>query len=131
MNETQNLRISLSDLPLGSKSAPPLPPPMLTMRLVSIYSFLRVLVQGVHTASEGILKDLLKAQELENRQVDSRVEAETALVWTKSRVELHTVSLVDHALALVVLPYDAELDDALRDGDDLESLLVLGVLLED
>src|SRR5690242_9729846 len=29
MKETQNLRISLSDLPLGSKSAPPLPPPML------------------------------------------------------------------------------------------------------
>ena len=30
MKETQNLRISLSDLPLGSKSAPPLPPPIFT-----------------------------------------------------------------------------------------------------
>ena len=30
MKAKQNLRISLSDLPLGSKSAPPLPPPMLT-----------------------------------------------------------------------------------------------------
>jgi hypothetical protein len=31
MKATQNLRISLSDLPLGSKSQPPLPPPMLTV----------------------------------------------------------------------------------------------------
>ena len=30
MKATQNLRISLSDLPLGSKSAPPLPPPIFT-----------------------------------------------------------------------------------------------------
>jgi hypothetical protein len=59
------------------------------------------------------------------------VEAETALVWTEGRVELHTVALVDLALALVVLPDDAELDDALGNGDDLESLPVLGVLLED
>lgn len=59
------------------------------------------------------------------------MEAETTLVRTESRVELHTVALVDLALALVVLPDDAELDDALGDGDNLESLLVLGVLLEE
>jgi len=34
IKETQNLRISLSDLPLGSKSAPPLPPPMFTRKVV-------------------------------------------------------------------------------------------------
>jgi hypothetical protein len=44
---------------------------------------------------------------------------------------LHAVALVDLALAGVVLPDNAELDDALRDGDDLEGLLVLGVLLEE
>jgi len=33
-------------------------------------------------------------------------------------------------LALVVLPCDSELDDTLWDGSDLESLLVLWVLLE-
>jgi hypothetical protein len=32
---------------------------------------------------------------------------------------------------LVVLPHDAELDDALGDLDDLKCLLVLGVLLEE
>jgi hypothetical protein len=59
------------------------------------------------------------------------VETETALVRAKGRVELHTVSPLDLALALVVLPDYAELDDALGDGGNLESLLVLGVLLEE
>ena len=59
------------------------------------------------------------------------MEAETALVGTESGVELHAVSLLDLALALVVLPDNAELHDALGDGDDLESLLVFGVLGEE
>jgi hypothetical protein len=82
-------------------------------------------------ASEGILEDLLETQELEDRQVHCGVQAEAALVGTECRVELDAVALVDIALALVVLPDNAELDDALGDGDDLECLLVLGVLLED
>jgi hypothetical protein len=59
------------------------------------------------------------------------VEAEAALVGTESGVELHSVSLLDLALALVVLPDNAELDDALGDGDDLKCLLVFGVLGEE
>jgi hypothetical protein len=59
------------------------------------------------------------------------VQTETALVWAEGRVELDAVALVDVALALVVLPDNAELDDALGDGNDFEGLLVLGVLLED
>jgi hypothetical protein len=82
-------------------------------------------------AGKGILEDLLETQELEDGQVDCRVQAETALVWTEGRVELDAVALVDIALALVVLPDNAELDDALGDGNDFECLLVLGVLLED
>lgn len=58
------------------------------------------------------------------------MQAETAFVRTESRVELHTVALVDLALARVILPDDAELDDTLGDGDDFESLPVLRVLLE-
>lgn len=34
-------------------------------------------------------------------------------------------------LTLVILPDNAELDDALGDGDHLESLAVLGLLLEE
>jgi len=37
---------------------------------------------------------------------------------------------VDLDLALVIFPCDSELDDALWDGSDLESLAVLWVLLE-
>lgn len=60
-----------------------------------------------------------------------RVEAETALVRTERGVELDAETTVDLDLALVVLPDDTELDDALRDSSDLESLLVFGVLLEE
>lgn len=84
-----------------------------------------------HTSSEGILEDLLESQELEDGQVDRGVEAEASLVGTKGRVELDAVALLDLALALVVLPDDAELDDALGDRDNLEGLLVLGVLGEE
>lgn len=58
------------------------------------------------------------------------MESETALVWSKSGVELDTVAPVDLALALVVFPDHAELDHSLGDGDDLKGLAVLGVLLE-
>lgn len=54
-----------------------------------------------------------------HRQVNRGVEAETALVGAQRRVELDAVAAVDLELALVVLPDDAELDDALRDGSDL------------
>lgn len=83
------------------------------------------------TASKRILEDLLETQELQNAEVDTWVEAQTALVGTKSAVELHTETAVDLTLALVVLPGNTELDDALGDGGDLESLAVLGVLLEE
>jgi hypothetical protein len=82
-------------------------------------------------AGQSILEDLLETEELQDREVDSGVKSQTTLVGTESRVELHTVTLVDLALALVVLPDNAELDDALGDGGNLESLLVLGVLLEE
>ena len=81
--------------------------------------------------SKGILEDLLKTQELEDREVDCRMETETTLVGAESRVELHAVTLVDLALALVILPDNTELDDALGDGSNFECLPVLGVLLED
>ena len=59
------------------------------------------------------------------------MESETTLVWAERGVILHTVSLVDLAYVVVVLPDYAELDDTLGNGDDLKSLPVLGVLLEE
>lgn len=83
------------------------------------------------TASQGILESLFEAKELKDRQVDSRVESETALVGAQSRVELNTETTVDVELALVVLPDNTELNDTFGDGADLESGAVFGVLLEE
>lgn len=44
---------------------------------------------------------------------------------------LNSETSLDVALSLVVLPDDSELDDSLGDLDNLEGLLVLGVLLEE
>jgi hypothetical protein len=59
------------------------------------------------------------------------VESEASLVWTEGGVELDTVAAVDLWLEVVILPDDAELDDALWDGDDGEGSLVFWVLLEE
>lgn len=59
------------------------------------------------------------------------METETTLVGTQSRVELDTETAVDLEVALVVLPDDAELEDTLGDGADLEGIAVLRVLLEE
>lgn len=82
------------------------------------------------TSSKGILEDLLKAEELEDGQVDGGVQTQAALVGAQGRVELDPVAAVDLDVALVILPLHAELDDALGDGGDLEGGAVLWVLLE-
>jgi len=82
-------------------------------------------------AGQGVLEDLLEAQELEHGEVDGGVQAEAALVGAQGGVELHAEGIVDLDLALVVLPHYAELDDALGDRDDFEGVAVFGVLLEE
>lgn len=84
----------------------------------------------VLTASEGILEYLLKAQELQDRQIHCWMKSETTLVRSQGRIELHAVSSIDLNLVLVIFPHHTELDDALRDGGDLEGGAVFGVLLE-
>lgn len=59
------------------------------------------------------------------------MKSQTAFVRPQSRIELHAVSTIHLHLALVVFPCDAELDDALGDGGDLEGCLVVGLLLEE
>jgi hypothetical protein len=81
--------------------------------------------------SEGILEDLLKSEELEDRQVDGRVKTETALVRAKSRVKLHTVATVYVGLSLIVFPNNAELDDTLWDLNDLKCTFVFGMFCEE
>jgi hypothetical protein len=78
-------------------------------------------------AGERVLEDLLESEELDDRQVHGRVEAQAALVRPEHRRELHAETTVDLERALVVDPRDAEhdlplrLDQALHDaaGDEL------------
>jgi hypothetical protein len=85
----------------------------------------------VLTAGQGILENLLKAQKFENGQIDRGMKAEPTLVRAEGRVELDAESAVDLDFALVVFPDDAELDDALGDGGNLESCLVFWVLFKE
>ena len=80
---------------------------------------------------QGILEDLLKAQELQHGQVHCGVESETALVRTKCRVELDSVAAVELKLSFVVFPDHAELNDSFWDGGHGESRFVFRVLLEE
>lgn len=59
------------------------------------------------------------------------MEPQSTLVGPQRRVELHAKGIVDLAFALVVLPSDAELDDAFGDGGDLEGFAVGGVFFEE
>ena len=81
---------------------------------------------------EGVLQDLLEAEELEHAEGDGRVKAKAALVGTDGGVELDAVTAVDLNLAGVVDPRHAEhdhalgLNEALKDG----GLLVLGMRIK-
>jgi hypothetical protein len=58
------------------------------------------------------------------------MKSQSSLVRAKGRVELHTIPTINLELALVVFPDDTELNDALGNGDNLESCLVLWVLFK-
>jgi hypothetical protein len=69
-------------------------------------------------SSEGVLKDLLESEELEDRKVNGRMEAESSLVRAKGRVELDTITTLDMWLSVIIFPDNAELDDTLWDLKD-------------
>ena len=76
-------------------------------------------------AGQGVLQDLLEAEELDDALVHARVEAQTALVGADRGVELDAVTAVDLHLALIVGPCDAELHHALRLDDALKHARLL------
>ena len=95
----QNAIISWSLLPFGSKSEPPLPPPM-------------------GRPVREFLKNLLEAEELDDAKVNGRMQTQTALIRADRRVELYAVAAVHLNLAVIVNPRHTEHDLALRLGDD-------------
>ena len=82
---------------------------------------------------QRVLQDLLKAEELDNGEVDGGMETETALVRSDCGVELNTVAAVYVGNAVVVDPGNTEHDHALRLNKALDeaSLLPFGVLVND
>ena len=82
---------------------------------------------------ERVLEDLLEGEELEDGEVDRRVEAQASLVGTDRAVLLDAVAAVDADLARVVHPRNAEYNNALRLDDALENrvLFILRIRLED
>src|SRR5690606_187317 len=81
---------------------------------------------------EGVLEDLLEPEELDDAEVDARVEAQAALVGAERRVELHPEAAVDLHRSGVVHPGNAEHDLALRLDEALDDagLEVFGVVLQ-
>ena len=83
-------------------------------------------------AGEGVFEDLLKAQELDDRQVHAGVEAQAALGGADGGGELHPVAPIDLDLAPVIHPGHPEQQAALRLHQALNNahLLQLGAALK-
>ncbi len=69
---------------------------------------------------QRVLEDLLEGQELQDAEVDGRVESDPALVRTDRTRKLNAESAVDLNPPLVILPGDAEHDDAFRFDQTLQ-----------
>jgi hypothetical protein len=118
INATHNFRISLSLLPLGSKSQPPFPPPIIS----PVRAFLNVCSKPRNLRMERLTvgwnrrpplygpRAELNCYDVRNKDSDS-----TDCARKEKTSYLDTVASVDLNLAFVVFPNNAELDDALRD----------------
>jgi len=75
-------------------------------------------------AGQRVLEDLLKTKELDDAQIDRRVETNAALVRPQRRIELNTEASVDLHLALIVDPRHAKDNLALGLADTLDQRIV-------
>ena len=89
----QNLMTSFLLFPLGSKSEPPLPP-----------------AHG--QCGQGVLEDLFESQELQDSQIDGRMEAQPALVRADRAIHLNAETTIDLDVSFVIEPGNAEHDYA-------------------
>jgi hypothetical protein len=84
-----------------------------------------------HQTSQGVLEDLLETEaiistasiainsQLQDGKVDSGVQSETTLVRTEGRVELNSETPVDGNRSVIPLPSNSEVDDSLRNLNDI------------
>ena len=80
---------------------------------LSVRFALRIEVRAALAAADrksgqGILEDLLKAQELDNTKVNRGMKSETSLVGADGRIELNTERVVYLNLSLIVYPGNPE-----------------------
>ena len=96
---------------MGSKSLPPLPPP-------------------IGRGSKAVFEYLLKAQELDNRQVYGWVKSQAAFIRSYCAVKLHSVALVDVYFLIVVYPRYPKHYDSFRLDESFQKVLLFisGVL---
>ena len=73
---------------------------------------------------EGVLENLLEAEELKDAEVNRGVKSQTALVRSDSAVELNSVTAVNLNSAVVIDPSYSEHDLTLRLYDSLKNLLL-------
>ena len=86
----------------------------------------RAALAAAHGQSgQSVFEDLLKAQELDDRQVDGGVQTQTALVGANGGVELDTVAAVDLHHAVVVHPGHPEENGPLRLYHTAHNVLLL------
>ena len=70
---------------------------------------------------QAVLEGLFEGEELEDREIDRRMEADAALVGADGAVHLYAIAAVDFDFAFVVEPRHAENDDAFGFGDALQN----------
>ena len=82
---------------------------------------------------QSVLEGLLKAEELENGQIDRCVETDTAFIRAYSVVELYAVAYIVLDFALIINPSNAEGEDTVRLDNALYDFIALelGVLVVD
>ena len=79
---------------------------------------------------QGVLEDLLEAEELQNGLVNGGMETKTSLVRSDCRIELYTVAEIDLLLPLIIDPRNAEGDDALGLNQTLQKgILAINLLI--
>ena len=105
---------SASDLPLGSKSEPPLPPP-------------------IASVVRRVLENLLESQEFEDAEVHRGMEAQAAFVGADGAVHFDAKAAVDLDVASVIHPRNPEHDHAFRFDDAFHDpgLPIFRMLIED
>ena len=74
---------------------------------------------------KAVFKYLFKAEELNYRLVNGRMETKPALIWADCRIKLSAIAAVYLNLSGIVNPRNAELNETLRLGNTFHNCVLL------